>query len=117
MSRSLDEAPERSPEREAFYRKIAEHNMTPLWEVLHQILSKEPKSPAVPAIWHYADVRHRVGRGGQFKPGKQVAPELDHRHDPETGMGGGETVAHALGVSRVGDRGVDHHHRLIGRQG
>ena len=32
---------------------MAEHNMTPLWEVLHKLLSEAPVTDAVPHKWDY----------------------------------------------------------------
>ena len=61
MSRSLDTAPETTAEREAYYEKIAAHNMTPLWEVLHQLLAREPKSPAEEILWHGAAEAEHAG--------------------------------------------------------
>ena len=49
----MDATPNRTPEREAFYREISPHNLAPLWDVLHTVVTKEPVSPAKPAIWHY----------------------------------------------------------------
>ncbi len=70
----MDASPNRTPEREAFYREISPHNLAPLWDVLHTVVTKEPASPAKPAIWRYdAEVRdlphahrhahHRQGSG------------------------------------------------------
>ena len=38
--------------RADYYARIGTKNMTPLWEVLHGLVIPEPKSPAVPALWH-----------------------------------------------------------------
>lgn len=37
-------------ERLAFYKRIGEHDMTPLWEVVHGLVIPEPKSPCAPAL-------------------------------------------------------------------
>jgi gentisate 1,2-dioxygenase len=42
--------------RQAFYDRIGEHSMAPLWENLHHLVSRAPDTPAQPAIWHYDDV-------------------------------------------------------------
>ncbi len=41
----------KDPKRAAFYDKIYQHDMIPLWEVMKDIVAKEPKTAAVPAIW------------------------------------------------------------------
>jgi gentisate 1,2-dioxygenase len=50
-------APRRNPEREAFYGKIDKSNLAPLWEVLHGLVIKEPRSPALPTMWRYDEIR------------------------------------------------------------
>jgi gentisate 1,2-dioxygenase len=44
-------------QRKAFYDKIDVHNLSPLWEVLHGIIIKEPNSPALPYLWSWAQAR------------------------------------------------------------
>lgn len=44
-------------EREAFYARIGEDNLAPLWEQLHNLISKTPRSKCVPAHWSYQAVR------------------------------------------------------------
>jgi gentisate 1,2-dioxygenase len=53
-------------ERRAYYERIGSHGMTPLWEVLGALVPPSPHSPALPAIWHYADVREHVMQAGQL---------------------------------------------------
>ena len=43
--------------RAAYYQRIGEQDLAPLWEVLFQILVKEPKTAAVPHLWSYQAVR------------------------------------------------------------
>jgi len=50
--------------RQAFYERIAKHDMTPLWKVMSSIISKEPVSRCVPVIWHYDDVKSLVMESG-----------------------------------------------------
>lgn len=44
-------------DRRAFYQRISGSNLTPLWEVLHGLITPEPRSGCVPAVWHYDDIR------------------------------------------------------------
>ena len=46
----MEASPSRTAEREAFYKEISPHNLAPLWDVLHTVVTKEPVSPAKPAI-------------------------------------------------------------------
>lgn len=51
--------------REQLYRDMAPLNLTPLWEVLHALVPREPKTPCVAASWKYSDVRPFLMRAGQ----------------------------------------------------
>ena len=50
--------------REAYYDKIAKYHMAPLWEVLKGIVTPEPRSRCVPALWRFADVKHLMLEAG-----------------------------------------------------
>ncbi|MBI3435697.1 MAG: gentisate 1,2-dioxygenase [Proteobacteria bacterium] len=52
--------------RAAFYDKIEKYDLAPLWEVLKDIVGKEPKSRCVPAIWKYKDVRRLMLEAGDI---------------------------------------------------
>ena len=55
-----------STERREFYAQISDLNLTPLWESLHTLVPREPKSPCVPAIWRYRDIRPHLMQSGQL---------------------------------------------------
>ena len=40
-----------------FYLRAAGEHLAPLWRVLHGLVTEAPKSPCVPALWNYAQVR------------------------------------------------------------
>ncbi|HTV89312.1 MAG TPA: gentisate 1,2-dioxygenase [Stellaceae bacterium] len=63
---ATERAPARTPERQAFYDRIAPYNLAPLWEKLHHLVTPEPVSRCRPHIWHYdVDVRpHLMQAGG-----------------------------------------------------
>jgi gentisate 1,2-dioxygenase len=50
--------------RQAFYRRLDRDNLAPLWEVLHELVIPQPKSPARPALWRYRDIRPYVMESG-----------------------------------------------------
>lgn len=50
---SLTEKPAETPERLAFYQKIDTQGFTPLWAVLSDIITPEPKSACVPNLWKF----------------------------------------------------------------
>jgi len=49
-----------SNDRRAYYERIARHGMTPLWQVLGTLVPPQPRTPTMPALWRYADVRDAV---------------------------------------------------------
>ena len=40
-------------ERQGFYEKIGGANVTPLWEVLHGIITAKPNTPCLPHLWKW----------------------------------------------------------------
>src|SRR5579884_3592481 len=50
--------------RQAYYDKAAKFNMAPLWEVLKDLVTPEPKTRCVPAIWKFADVKRLMLEAG-----------------------------------------------------
>jgi len=51
-------------QRKEYYDRIGIDSMTPLWEVLGALVPQQPRSPAAPHHWKYADVRGRVMEAG-----------------------------------------------------
>ena len=51
--------------REQLYRDMDPLNLTPLWEVLHALVPREPATPCVAAHWQYAAVRPFLMRAGE----------------------------------------------------
>jgi gentisate 1,2-dioxygenase len=43
--------------RSDFYQRARAQSLAPLWRVLGGLVSESPKSPCVPALWRYAEVR------------------------------------------------------------
>ncbi len=52
------------PDRAQLYADMSPANLTPLWEVLHSLVPQQPKTPCVPALWKYGDVRPFLMRAG-----------------------------------------------------
>ena len=58
--------PELQAEREAFYTDLEQFSMGPLWAVLGDALTPEPRVKSVPVLWKWRDVRPRVLRSGEL---------------------------------------------------
>ena len=50
--------------RDAFYARIAEHSMAPLWKVMSTLVPDEPVTRCAPAVWHFDDVKSLVLEAG-----------------------------------------------------
>src|SRR3954453_22278831 len=50
--------------REAYYERISEFDMAPLWKVMKDVVTKEPVTRCVPVVWRYDDVKSLVMESG-----------------------------------------------------
>jgi len=55
--RGLHDKPVTTPERQAFYDRIAPQSVAPLWEVLSSIVTRQPNVRALPHVWKYDAIR------------------------------------------------------------
>src|SRR5919198_10432 len=80
-------SPELMAEREAFYGELPQFGMKPLWAVLSEALTPEPRVRSVPYVWRWRDVRPRMLRAGELVTAEEaerrvlmlVNPGLDGR--------------------------------------
>lgn len=87
-------APKITNARADFYARIGEHSMTPLWEVLKGLITPEPKSPAVPALWRYDEVRSFVLEAGDLITAKEAERRVLILENP--GLKGRSSITHTL---------------------
>jgi len=59
-------------EREAYYERIGSDSLAPLWEVLHNLVPKEPPPTCAPHIWHYEAIRPHVMEAGELITAKEA---------------------------------------------
>ena len=69
---SSSKKPVSTPERDAFYAKIDGDHMTPLWAVMSDIITPEPKSASVPYLWQYDKVREFLLESGGLITAKEA---------------------------------------------
>src|SRR5262249_54996306 len=50
--------------RQAYYARIAKHDMTPLWKVMKNVGPKAPVTRGAPVVWHYDDIKGLVRESG-----------------------------------------------------
>src|SRR6266508_3073617 len=58
--------------RRAYYDRISAYDMAPLWEVLRDLVPREPATQCVPAIWRFADARPLVAEAGELITAKEA---------------------------------------------
>ena len=67
--------PQTSVEREEFYQRLNKTSAAPLWNVLGDIVTAEPRTPCVPAMWRYEEMRPLLMESG----GLITAEEAERR--------------------------------------
>jgi gentisate 1,2-dioxygenase len=80
--------------RRAFYGRIAPLSLAPLWETLHQLVPPSPRSPCVPAMWRYAEVRPYLMESGGLITAKEAVRRVLILENP--GLKGRASVTHTL---------------------
>jgi gentisate 1,2-dioxygenase len=55
-----------APQRQKFYDDIRPQHLTPLWEVLHALVPRQPTTPCVPAFWRYRDIQPFLMASGEL---------------------------------------------------
>src|ERR1700743_1039465 len=81
-------------ERKAYYEQISHLNLTPLWESLHSLVPREPKSPCVPAIWRYRDIRPHLMRSGDLITAEEAVRRVLILENP--GMPGNSSITQSM---------------------
>jgi gentisate 1,2-dioxygenase len=61
-----------TPERLAFYERISQKHLTPLWTSLAKLVTPEPVSGCQPASWSFADIRAAMVEAGGLITAKEA---------------------------------------------
>src|SRR5258706_16111925 len=67
--------------REAYYERIAKHDMTQLWKAMKNVVTKEPVTRCRPLIWHYGDIKRLAMESGSLITAEEAERRvliLDH---------------------------------------
>ena len=59
-------------DRADFYRRIDPDNLYPLWEVVAEMITKEPQTEATPYLWRFEDVRPHVVESADLVSGDEA---------------------------------------------
>src|SRR5436309_13257875 len=60
------DAVQKTPGREASYRKIDGENLSALWNVMGDIITPEPKSACRPHLWKFDTIRDYMTEAGKL---------------------------------------------------
>jgi gentisate 1,2-dioxygenase len=108
----MQHAPVETPERKAFYARIDKQNMTPLWAVLNNLITPEPRSGCLPALWRFDDIRAAMLEAGALITAKEAERRVLILENP--GLRGQSKVTTSLyaGVQLVmpGEVAAAHRH-------
>ena len=80
--------------RDEFYRRIGAHGMTPLWEVLHDLVPPSPTTPCVPALWRYDTVRPFLMESGELITAQEAVRRVLVFENPA--LRGSSSITHSL---------------------
>src|SRR3989304_1725607 len=86
--------PDSGAVRQDLYRRIEKHNFAPLWEVYHDLIPDQPKTPCIPAIWKWADARPHLMEAGKLITAKEALRRVLVLRNP--GMCGESGVTQGL---------------------
>ena len=64
--------PAETPDRLAFYDRIGQKNLAPLWRSLARLVTPEPVSACLPAAWSFADIRAAMVEAGGLISAKEA---------------------------------------------
>ena len=99
-------------QRQEFYKELDPLNMAPLWEVLADLVTPEPNTPAVPAKWSFDDARDYLMRAGDLITAKEAERRVLILENPA--MRGTSSITRTLyaGLQLVlpGEVAVGHRH-------
>jgi gentisate 1,2-dioxygenase len=87
-------APEVTAERKAFYQRIDREHLSPLWEVLGDLVPQTPRTPCVPALWRYAVVRPHLLEAGALISAKEAERRVLVLENPA--LRGASSITHTL---------------------
>ena len=80
--------------RREYYERISRHELAPLWEVLGTLVPPLPKTPCVPALWKYGEVRPHLMEAGELISAEEAERRVLILENP--GARGSSSITHSL---------------------
>jgi gentisate 1,2-dioxygenase len=90
----MSAVPEVSNERQDFYHRISQAHVTPLWEVLHMLVTPQPKTPCQPVLWKWEAMLPWVLEAGTLITAKEAERRVLVLENP--GLRGQSRATHSL---------------------
>lgn len=105
--------PEISAARKNLYERLDKKNTAPLWEVLASLVTPEPRTACVPAMWRYEEVRALLMEAGTLITAKEAERRVLVLENP--GLRGASQITQSLysGVQLVTPGEVAPSHRHV----
>ena len=86
--------PELTDERKAFYERIDQDSLAPLWEVLGNLVPPQPTTSCVPALWRYRQMRPYLMEAGRIISAREAERRVLILENP--GLRGASSITHSL---------------------
>lgn len=81
-------------ERKTFYDKIDHANCTPLWEVLHALVTATPNTPCRPYLWNWSTVWPWLQEAGELITAREAERRVLVLENP--GLRGRSRITHSM---------------------
>lgn len=112
LTGSGDVSPELAAQRDAFYRELPKFSMKPLWSVLAEAMTAEPRVASVPYLWRWSEVRPHVLRSGELVTAEEAERRVLMLINPGLGDKPAATATLYAGIQLIlpGEIARTHHH-------
>ncbi len=81
---ALNAKPKLTPERQEYYQRLGRKNAAPLWDVLADIVTPEPKPSVVPVLWRYDELRPLLMEAGELITAREAERRVLILQNPGT---------------------------------
>ena len=108
---TIESTIERDDARDTYYEQLAQFNTIPLWRILQDQLSSEPRPKASPYLWRWAELRPYVLRAGDMVAMAEAERRAVVLRNPGLeGAGVTQTLAAAISLILPGEVARAHRH-------